>query len=94
MVNIDFQEGIVYVNGTALDEPYVRTTTNKRGDVEFPVTVPEGYVFVLGDNRNDSLDSRYSEIGFIDERYLMGKVVTRIYPFEEIRYKDYSYKHE
>ena len=94
VVNIDFQEGIVYVNGTALDEPYVRTTTNKRGDVEFPVTVPEGYVFVLGDNRNDSLDSRYSEIGFIDERYLMGKVVTRIYPFEEIRYKDYSYKHE
>ena len=49
---------------------------------------------MLGDNRNDSLDSRYSEIGFIDERYLMGKVVTRIYPFEEIRYKDYSYKHE
>ena len=62
-VDIDFEEGIVYVDGTALDEPYTRTPTNLKYDIVFPVTVDEGCVFVLGDNRNDSLDSRSSQIG-------------------------------
>lgn len=84
-IDIDFGAGIVYVNGEAQQESYIKAPTHRQGDLEFPVTVPEGYVFVMGDNRNDSLDSRFSQVGFIDERYIMGKVVTRVYPFEKIK---------
>ena len=86
-VDIDFQAGIVYVDDVALDEPYTRTFTNMSGDIEFPVTVPENCVFVLGDNRNESLDSRFSWIGdqgMIDTRYIMGKALFRIYPLNKI----------
>jgi signal peptidase I len=79
-VDIDFSKGIVYVDGEALDEPYVNTPTNLRYDVKFPITVPKGDLFVLGDNRNGSLDSRSSRIGFIDTRYVLGKVYLRILP--------------
>lgn len=80
-VDIDFVSGVVYVNGNALDEPYAAEPTFMRGDIHFPLVVPEGKVFVMGDNRNDSWDSRFSEVGFVDEHYLMGKAVLRIFPF-------------
>lgn len=86
-VNIDFTEGIVYVDGKALKEDYTSTPTTNRADVEFPLYVPEGYIFVLGDNRAESLDSRYSQIGengLIDTRYVLGHAVFRIYPFDRI----------
>ena len=91
-VNIDFSKGIVYVgydtaHMVALDEPYVKTPTNKMYDVEFPLQVTEGHVFVLGDNRNDSLDSRSSAIGeegLIDKRYILGKAIYRIWPMESL----------
>lgn len=86
-VDIDFVEGIVYVDGIALDEPYTRTPTNLKSDIEFPVTVDEGCVFVLGDNRNESMDSRDSRIGeygMIDTRYILGHAVYRIFPFNKI----------
>ena len=86
-VDIDFKEGIVYVDGIALDEPYTRTPTNLKYDIEFPVTVDEGCVFVLGDNRNESLDSRSSQIGeygMIDTRYILGHAVFRIIPFDKM----------
>lgn len=85
-VNIDFSKGIVYVDGVALDEPYTKTPTNMQGDIQFPVYVPEGHVFCLGDNRNESLDSRFSVIGdkgMIDTRYILGKVTLRILPFSD-----------
>ena len=85
-VDIDFEEGIVYVDGVALKESYTRTPTNLSYDVKFPVTVKEGYVFVLGDNRNNSLDSRSSQIGeegLIDTRYIMGKALFRVFPFDK-----------
>ncbi len=85
-VNIDFMNGIVYVDGVALDEPYTKTPTNMQGDVQFPVYVPEGHVFCLGDNRNESLDSRFSLIGnegMIDTRYILGKVTLRILPLSD-----------
>lgn len=82
-VDIDFMLGEVYVNGIKLDEPYIDEPTTLRYDVEFPLTVPEGEVFVMGDNRGDSLDSRSSKIGCIDERYILGKVMIRLYPTGE-----------
>ena len=91
-VDIDFDKGKVYVgpdlsNMTELNEPYSKTLTTRKWDVQFPLYVEEGYVFVLGDNRDDSLDSRSSAIGengLIDERYILGKAVFRIWPFDRI----------
>lgn len=86
-VNIDFEKGIVYVDGEALEEPYISTPTVDRADVQFPVYVPEGCIFVLGDNRGDSLDSRSSRIGnngLIDTRYVLGHAIFRIFPFNRI----------
>ena len=83
-VDIDFVTGTVSVNGTVLEEPYVAQPTYESFDVEFPMTVPEGTVFVLGDNRNASSDSRTSVIGCIDERDVMGKVVFRFSPFNRM----------
>lgn len=80
-VDIDSEKGIVYVDGKALDEKYTLEPTYSRGNIEFPATVPEGMLFVMGDNRNDSTDSRMSVVGFIDKKYIMGKVIGRIMPF-------------
>ena len=79
-VNIDFEKGIVYVDGVALVEPYVNTPTNLYEGVSFPLTVKENCVFIMGDNRNDSKDSRSSEIGQIDRRELLGKALFLVIP--------------
>ena len=79
-VDIDFVSGTVFVNGKMLDEDYTYTPTNRNVGTEFPVTVPEGCVFALGDNRNDSLDSRYPAIGMIDKREILGKALFLFYP--------------
>ena len=86
-VDIDFTTGIVYVDGKALDEPYTKTPTNVKHDIEFPVIVDEGCIFVLGDNRNESLDSRSSRIGdygMVDTRYVLGHAIYRIFPFDAV----------
>ena len=74
VVDIDFVKGIVYVDGVALDEPYTMTPTNVQEGVSFPLTVEEGCLFVMGDNRNGSKDSRHPEIGLVDKREVLGKV--------------------
>lgn len=76
---IDFENGIVYRNGEMLSEPYIAEPTHKYYDIEFPLTVPEGKIFAMGDNRNDSLDSRSSQIGLIDERYVLGRAFFRFF---------------
>ena len=78
-VDIDFAAGIVYVGDTpdtmvALDEPYTKTPTNTAEGIKFPLQVQEGCLFVMGDNRNGSKDSRHPEIGQIDKREVLGKV--------------------
>lgn len=78
-VNIDFVSGEVYVNDVKLDEPYIDGAKTSWGNVAFPLEVPENTYFVLGDNRGISLDSRSSKIGCIDERYVLGKMLFRIY---------------
>ncbi len=83
-VDIDFTQGNVYVDGVLKDEPYINEKTTRSADVQFPLTVPEGKIFVMGDNRNYSTDSRASEVGLIDTRQILGKVLFRIYPFYQI----------
>lgn len=84
MVEIDFDKGIVYVDGKALDEPYTAEPTYNALDFKGAQTVPEGCVFVMGDNRNDSRDSRDSRIGMIDARQITGKVYFTIFPIDHI----------
>ena len=77
-VDINFNTGDVFVDGVKLDEPYINNLTINNEGVQFPVTVPEGHVFVMGDNRQGSTDSRSTMIGFIDENYILGVVKYRV----------------
>ena len=83
-VQIDFDTGAVYVDGVMLTETYINepTSYNWEGELglEYPVVVPENCIFVLGDNRNNSMDSRFSSIGMIDERCVLGKVLFIVLP--------------
>ena len=79
-VDIDFAEGIVYVDGEALEEDYIREPTYTAEGTEFPLTVPEGSIFVMGDNRNDSDDSRDPELGPVDTRQILGRAVFLLFP--------------
>ncbi len=79
-INIDFDKGIVYVDGAAIEEDYIKELTTTKLDFIGPQTVPEGCVFVMGDNRNMSTDSRKSEIGMVDNRLIIGKVYCVIFP--------------
>ncbi len=79
-VDIDFTEGIVYVDGEALEEDYIREPTYNAEGTEFPLTVPEGSIFVMGDNRNGSSDSRDYRLGTVDTRYVIGKAAFLIFP--------------
>ena len=79
-VDIDFHAGIVYVDDKPLDEPYTLTPTSHYEGVNFPLIVEEGCLFVMGDNRNDSKDSRHPSIGLIDRREVLGKVIFLFLP--------------
>lgn len=79
-VDIDFSAGIVYVDGVPLEEEYTKTLTTRQEGVQFPLTVDEGCIFVMGDNRDGSKDSRNPEIGLIDTREVLGKAIFLIIP--------------
>lgn len=85
-VDIDFAAGEVRVDGVLLEEDYINglTQTDFDDGLDYPVTVPEGCVFLMGDNRNHSADSRYAPIGCVDTDYILGKVILRIFPFSRI----------
>ena len=82
-VDIDYDTGTVYVDGTALKEDYIkeRMEVPHYGEGLNHITVPEGCIFVMGDNRNNSADSRYPAIGIVDERSVIGHVLLVLFPF-------------
>ena len=84
-IDIDFETGNVYIDDILIEEPYIKERINKipNDPVDFPFTVSKGCVFVMGDNRNGSSDSRDAGIGEIDKRYILGKAFYRILPFNK-----------
>ena len=79
-MDIDFVTGSVTVDGVLLHEDYINELTFTEEGTEFPLTVPEGCIFVMGDNRNHSNDSRDSRLGTVDTRYVIGKAVFLAFP--------------
>ena len=75
VIDFNFKTGKVYVDGKELHEPYINNPTTNYYDLTFPMQVPEGYCFCMGDNRQNSLDSRSSEVGFIRNDYILGEAV-------------------
>jgi signal peptidase I, bacterial type len=88
VVNIDFETWVVTVDGKLIDEPYIKLAQDRRitSDWQYPYTVPENHIFVMGDNRNNSADSRLAEVGPVDVRFIVGKVIFRVLPFGKFAY--------
>ncbi|MDE5736987.1 MAG: signal peptidase I [Oscillospiraceae bacterium] len=87
MLEINSEEGIVYINGEPQEELYTNTITqlpSTDNAFTYPVIIPEGFVFVMGDNRDISMDSRYAEVGLVAEEAIEGIVLLRLYPLESI----------
>lgn len=79
-VDIDNETGMVYVDGVALNETYALTPTYEKGELVFPLTVEENCYFVMGDNREESVDSRHLEIGQVHEDEIQGKIILLLLP--------------
>lgn len=78
------EDGTVYINGTLLEEPYLTAKALGDCNIEFPYQVPDGKVFVMGDHRSISVDSRNTALGCVAQEQIVGKVVFRIWPFERL----------
>jgi len=85
-IDIDYTSGTVYVDGAALEEAYIAERTYLDEGMEFPLTLGEGELFLMGDNRNHSTDSRSPLLGVVDERYVVGKAVFLLFPGKSAQY--------
>lgn len=83
VVDID-ENGVVYINNLPLSEPYLLDADFGNADIKFPYVVPHNTYFVMGDNRSVSVDSRDTKIGCVSEGQMIGKIVFRFWPFNEI----------
>lgn len=92
-VKIIPETGDVIVDGNTLDEPYIKEKLRNGGVFDYPIIVPEGYFFVMGDNRNGSSDSRNPDIGLISKEQIYGKAIIRYAPLSKFKYLGDSYKH-
>ena len=81
---VDIADGAVFVDGVKLEEPYLAGVSTGSGEQSFPLTVPEGQVFLMGDNRSHSMDSRSQTIGCVDEKEIMGRVLFRLLPLSRM----------
>lgn len=95
-IDVRYDEGLVYIGDSKddmqpLDEPYIESLTDRKpfeDEHEYPIQVPENHYFVMGDNRNHSTDSRSYRVGFVNENYILGKVVFRVFPFDNFNIYD------
>ena len=83
VVDIDFEKGVVYIDGEEINEPYIAEKTYRSFDMVFPATVPEDSVFVMGDNRNHSSDSRDASLGMVHESNILGRLILRLWPIAD-----------
>ncbi len=83
-IDFDFETGEVFVDGEKLDEPYIaeKTYVGEGKGLEYPLVIPEGYYFVMGDNRNYSKDSRFEDIGLVHRNQIFGEILIRISPID------------
>ncbi len=85
-LDIDFAANAIFIDDKRINEPYIleRMDPDRSSELELPLVVPEGYVFLMGDNRNNSWDSRVEEVGLVDERHILGKIIYRVMPYNDI----------
>lgn len=79
---VDIQNGNVYVDGELIEEEYLGSPTTENGNQDYPITLPEGYLFAMGDNRQRSLDCRNTAVGLVDYDDIVGKAWVRLFPFD------------
>ncbi len=83
-LEIDYEKGTVTVDGKVLNETYIKEPMWRQGDADIPKVIPKGYYFVMGDNRNNSADSRFTEVGLIPREHIVGKASFRVFPLSAI----------
>ena len=86
-VRVDYEAGAVFVDGEALEDDYILEPMVDRYNPDMSVldvTVPEGSIYVMGDNRNNSSDSRHQDLGTVDNRYVLGRVLCVMFPFSDL----------
>lgn len=79
--HLKIENSKVYVNGELIDEPYIHDNYT---DANIDIVIPENKIFAMGDNRENSLDSRHAQVGLVDEKDVMGKVMIRLFPFNKL----------